>query len=288
MTKFICTIAGANFAAAGLGQATPIWTPAALGTDLLAFFDADDTTSMELNGNNELISIQPSQGTSFTLVNQYSAAAKAKLLPAAWNGGPCIEFTPGSGGVTGSVLIGEGPTNETGCSVFVVAERGEQLDLTGTSIRPMVRLPGPRVNGLWQSAHVGFWRPTLDTTQTAMTAGQHQGTRAANAEVSGWGIGQRHIGYAAFSAAQIAARIDGGAPATGGSWYDVASTKWSLGGMDNANNTQTGYRLKAFLAMRGVPSDGLRQKIEGYLAWTTGLRTNLAGDHPYYNDGPYV
>ena len=277
----------------GQGPYHPIYDPvAALGSKLLGFFDARDTDLLTLDGSNN-VDVWNSAVGGIAATPLYTSGAQRAVWDAdGWDGYlPCVNLSAGSGGVTGSVLRGTGPTNDAGMIAFVVAERGTQLDGASTRFRPIISLPVALESGVRQVGHVGVWAPSQDAAQTSASAGQFTSAGFSNnSNVTPFGVGAKALIEGSFpNSDNIKARLNGGIQGAAKSYYDVPSsptTAWCLGGFNAVDGAFAGKLASAIVVKASITTDE-RQSIEGYLAWSWGLQASLPIDHPYRNDGPY-
>jgi len=287
--KISITIPGADFSATGI-VSQDIYDPiTALGTDLMAFFDAEDASTITVASGK--VTSWASRVGSLTLSN-YDAAYKPDYLVDGWGTGiPAVDFSAGAG-VTGTVLTNtSGPVNDAGMSVFAVVKRGTQLDGSSSSMRPVMQLPVALKSAVRQQGLLGVWRPTTSPTQDYATAGQFTGSSfSSNSNVQGFASGGKGLLYGEFpNTDAIKARLNGGLPGPTKIYYDVANAStWSMGGQRNVADESFDGSVFMVLVVKGVPSDAVRQKIEGYCMWRAGIEAQLPIAHPYYRDGPYV
>lgn len=59
-----------------------------------------------------------------------------------------------------------------------------------------------------------------------------------------------------------------------------------LGFYNGGGNNAVGYAIHEIIICDAVPSETVRQKLEGYLAWKWGIEANLPVDHPYKAAAP--
>jgi len=242
-------------------SAVAAWTPAELGADLALWLDADDASTITLNGST--VSQWSDKSGNGRNATQATAGNQPTYTASGLNGKPVITF-PGSG--QGFVL-----TNGVGLprDMFSVSRGfGYLYTANTTSERLFFFATG---SGLyWASAvgsPAGITIPTRDSTSTFIEGYTAQG-----------------LNFSVF--------LNGTTANTG-----TVSSAWT----NNNNFTQIGLQWGATTSIptwtgimseivwtNNVMSTTDRQKLEGYLAWKWGLVANLPSNHPYKNFPPTV
>lgn len=282
-------ISGADFGPAGLGPHKELWTPLELGSNLLMWLYPTDLASMTIAGT-DVTAMTSKDSSAFVFTNQSGGAVKPQYDATAFNGKPGLTFSPSTGGLTGSVLQGTGPLNDAGMMGFATVKRTAQLDGAGIAVRPIMSAPVALVSAIRQNAYVTFWRPTADAPQTLVSAGQHTGLPNSDSSLAAFGLNESRLVQGEFSNAAplCQVRVDGAVnPGLPAGYFNVAATKYFVGGANNANDGQTGFILHQALWTKPLDQT-TRQKVEGYMAWTAGLQANLPASHPYKHNGPFA
>ena len=266
------------------------WTPAELGADLALWLDAEDTSTITLNGTT-VAQWNDKSGNNYHM-SQATGALQPRYVAAGMNGKPTLNnedgrylqrgTTPMFRNVPGATIVavyqptlplaGAAPN---GMVVFVnngASAGGTLLGLTPT--------PSPGTSGTYSIAGRRLDADVFQTVSspTSLTANPVVwvgNADYANAQANTWLNGTADIAGAAFQTAGNTSDTDS---------LGIGVFSRPGGGLDTYDNT----RLSEVLLINATLSTTNRQKLEGYLAWKWGLEANLPAGHPYKTTPPTV
>ena len=257
-----------------------MWDPSELGADLALWLDANDASTITLNGSN--VSQWDDKSGNNHHVIQATSSAQPTYQPTGFVGKPTVYFDD-----TDDVLA---------CATTNVSSLG---DLFYGAAFEMV-------------SDTGLWRPIVGTNTSENSASG--GTlllqkMSSRSEVGIHDTGRVDTGstYAVQVTDILAPRIAtvgraGGTLGNGGtitvtatgpsqpSYLTQATQTWATG--ENTTRIQIGGRQQSGVSWSNSNisevivcntdlSTDDRQKLEGYLAWKWGLTANLPSNHPY-------
>ena len=248
------------------------WTPADLGADLALWLDADDASTITLNGSN--VSQWSDKSGNARHVLQAAASGQPTFVSNGLNGKPTITFDG-----AGDILLNQnaGSVGVTNISMFMVTRyvtgSGEDLAM-----------------GIGQTGQLGgiraFYRNNGSTTQGFAGWGRDAPASSLSTDIGG----VHHIFEAVHpNSATVNLFRDGvagtGNPYTlsGGGTVPVTFNGFSIGSLQGPSvvtyysNIQTSEVIISYTALSTTD----RQKLEGYLAWKWGLTYALPNGHPY-------
>ena len=236
-------------------SAPALWTPAALGAALSLWFDADDASTITLNGST--VSQQRDKSGNNSHVSQSTAGLQPDYLAADLNGKAGIDFylNKGLNTTTSNPVVG--------FVITVIKARNATWNNFHTMLES--RTSQARIGGIRQNRDTGFHFNVYPSAIWEDGASKTISTSGFNT------INSPHI--IAFTSAS-----GRGNPITGvvmGN-YDTTS---SAGG--------SGVQYET-IALSTAPSTDDRQKLEGYLAWKWGTVASLPAGHPYKLVAPTV
>lgn len=236
----------------GAGTGAPAaWTPAALGADLALWLDADDASTITLQGGggtgpggSDHVSQWSDKSGNDNHVVQATASSQPIYTTAGLNGRPVLTFS-------GAQRLNSISTTLLGDTVAAVSQRSG-----GT--QPVFEVSPTSSRGYLGNA-VGFqthneYRANGGTTVTSVFP-----TTLLNVPALSVATDRR-------TATDISYAIGHGTPGF---------------------LPLTGY-ISEIVSTETILSTENRQKLEGYLAWKWGLEANLPIDHPYKNTPPTV
>jgi hypothetical protein len=260
-----------------------LWTPAALGSLLALWLDADDSSTITLNGST-VSQWDDKSGNNFHL-SQANAALQPRYVAAGMNGKPALNNEDGR-----YLQRGTTPMFRNVAGATIVAVYQPTLPLTGAVANGMVVF-------VQSGATAGGTRLGLTPTPSPGTAGTYSiaGRRldadnfatvssptALTSDPVVW------VGNADYAIAQANTWLNGTADIAGAAFQTAGSTSdtdslgialfsRSTGGLDPYDNT----RLSEVLLISGLLAPTTRQKLEGYLAHKWRLIANLPTNHPF-------
>lgn len=258
--------------------AAPVpWTPAQISSVLRVWLDADDASTITLNGLN-VSQWRDKSG----LGNHYSQVVSAFQMGYSTNrvnGRAAVEADVG-----GEYMSGAASTalNGSGMSVMVVAQ--QNASPPSSLDRILVR-----DNSLW----VGSWFLDINSASRPNTAsvvfGDGSSWALRGTSATAYGTGTRLVGATVTAGGSATTYVDGTASAaTSQSWANFTGAI-TLGHSGGGSQMFLGPICEA-LIMVDVLSQSDREKLEGYLAhrwWASGANP-LPGGHPYKSSPPTV
>jgi hypothetical protein len=255
------------------------WTPAALGTNLALWLDADDASTITLNGS-DVAQWNDKSGNDYHVV-QGTASLQPRYEAAGMNGKPALNNEDG-----GFLLRGTTPMfrNVDGATIVAVYRATFPLAGGAAANGMLVAVNGGAITGATRlsltttGARHSFGGRRLDadgytvvTSPTSLTADPTiwmGNADFANAQANTWLNGTADIAGAAFQAAGNTSDTNS---------FGIGLFNRFSGGLDTYDNTH----VSEVLFIDATLSTDDRQKLEGYLAHKWGLTYALPNDHPY-------
>lgn len=276
-----------------LSQARPIanapaeWTPADLGASLALWLDADDSSTITLDGSN-VSQWDDKSGNGFHL-SQSSAASQPLYEATGMNSKPALNNLTGRYMARGTTPMFR---NVNGATIVAVYQA--TLPLAGGISNGMTMF----VNSGGSGGPTRFaltTEPSPGTAGTYSVAGRRLDADSYATVSSSTSLTANPIiwmGNADYANAQANTWLDGAPDIVNAAFQTAGSTSNtdSLGiglfsNVDGSLDTYDNTRMGEVLLINATMSTEDRQKLEGYLAWKWGLAENLPADHPYRVDG---
>lgn len=237
------------------------WTPFALGSALLAFWDAQVLSSFTFNTTNvaswtdQKASIVASQGTG-SIQPSYSATS--------FNGGPGVTFD-------GFRWLSWG----TGMYAATNIEMAGALSLTDNATRTVFGGGGGCLQ--W------YYGAVSSNTAPALNKELVVGLGTSSAVIA---PATAHIASAAYDGATCSFSVNGGTINTASSSNSITTQQTAIG-----VNGASGFReyfsgTIGTLLVTTILNTTNRNLRDGYLAWHTGLQASLPVGHPYKSAAP--
>jgi hypothetical protein len=264
------------------------WTPADLGDSLALWLDADDASTITLNGT-DVVQWDDKSGNGRN-ASQPTASFQPTYLATGFNGKPTLQ-TDGSdalelgvtslgknvGGLT-CAMVGLHPAGVT-----FTSNANELFISTGTnsaSTRFAVT-PNPSTSAI---NHYGIAGRRLD-------ADGYTTVSSSTASLANRGNPWIRIAQRAYSDGVANHWTDGTQDMTNevvgtqgaGNTSDTDSLRTVL--FNGVSSLPNGSQLSEIVLTHSTMTTDDRQKLEGYLAWKWGLEANLPNNHPYRVDG---
>lgn len=229
------------------------WNPAQLGASLALWLDADDSSTITLNGSN--VAQWSDKSGNDRHATQATAANQPAYLATGFNGKPTLTWDGNDDAMLMSMSL---PV--TDLNLFAVADP----------------------NGVAQNSYI---MDIANVRRIFATNGQMFSSSWLPAVAPITTGGQRIYGFTTGPANQIV-YSDGTAVSTIAAV--PAAVVDGVVGLGN-RNSGTAFGLNGEMSevvfVSGTLSDTDRQRLEGYLAWKWGLAETLPNDHPYRVDG---
>jgi len=236
------------------------WTPAELGADLALWLDADDASTITLNGSNV------SQWDDKSGNDRHAAQATAADQPAYTTGGldgkPVLTFAGGGDGFT--LASGVGVPRD----MFVVSRGSSYLFSANTATERLVYVP---------NSSALFWSTATGQPSNITVPGRSHTTY----HVEGYHATGSSYEVVIDGASALSGSISGGW--TNDNEFTQIGLQWAA---QTGVPSWTGEIAEIIWTDKSLPNFD-RQKLEGYLAWKWGLAENLPNDHPYRVGGSF-
>jgi hypothetical protein len=260
------------------------WTPTELGSTLAVWLDADDSSTITLNGST--VSQWRDKSGNLRHVSQTTATNQPTRTLNGLGGRTVVTFdgadwlfnaNPGAmlrnvaGGTVAAVV------NYTNISEIRIPVTTQTL--TPTSVRGGLRALTSGLDSLFRR---------LDS-EPAGTA-----TFPVVAYTNGTSV--IHVGRADYTAGTTATFVNGTAGGTGtlpsaGNTSNTDSETLLVGGTSNNDGVSIFFAMLGFVGEVVYTNTALstanRQRLEGYLAWKWGLVANLPATHPFKTTPPH-
>jgi hypothetical protein len=246
------------------------WTPAQLGASLALWLDADDASTIMLNGST--VSQWNDKSGNARNVLQATAANQPAYNTTGINSKPALVFDGVNDTLKSTANLGISGTQTF--SIFAV----HAFSWASARVALAFGTSG-RYHHMASTASNQYWTGYDGGTQVATYTPSAPATpymigieRTGNTGAS-WNVFQNGSALALTAGNNVGVSLTNG-PVSVGAYTD---------GTLAANLT-----AGEFIIVSGTLSTGDRQKLEGYLAWKWGLQANLPADHPYKTTPPTV
>ena len=240
-----------------------LWRPADLGASLALWLDADDASTITLNGST--VSQWDDKSGNGRNVSQATAANQPTYTLNGLNGKPVLTFD----GIDDFMSV---PDFNNAVSLALIGSGGGAAAPLISGAAPELFSPAWNTNG----ASIQY-RGRTEITVRQVNFG------AAPNDFS--------IGFISLDAANSEVRLsgNGGAQTSFSQTINSADTTINTLGRDFLGAQQfANGRIAEIVVASSLLSTGNRQKLEGYLAWKWGLEANLPAGHPFKNTPPTV
>ena len=257
------------------------WTPSQLGSNLAVWLDADDSSTITLNGST--VSQWRDKSVNARHLSQANAANQPTRTLNALNGGTALTFSGNQW--LFSLAVSGLLRNVAGGSLTVVTNYTNAIQQ---------RFAASVLNSLSTSRVAVFLQPTslLAGGGRRVDSDAFTAALSATAYTNGTSVIQSlSLNFAENINSQF---VNGSAAGTstfsgGGNSSDTAALSLAVGCSTadgiSAGNLMAGLVSEVVLT-QGVLSTLDRQRLEGYLAHRWGLTANLPTDHPFKNTAP--
>jgi len=265
-----------------------LWTPAELGASLALWLDADDASTITLNGST--VSQWRDKSGNGNHVSNATAATQPAYLTTGWNGKPTVNFTSaGQDFLHKSDVSNFAPTSDfTIASAFEFLETNKSWDMiAGWRTIPQNYSSDngvPILQGMEMFSQIGFHYTDVEPTRIKVDVTTRLGKKIATISRSG---GNNGNGGAATVTSTGFSQATYETNATQ-SWTSMSSTGFQVGGRQQHFANWGNKYVSEVVGCNTKLSTADRQRIEGYLAWKWGLTANLPSNHPYKIVPPYA
>ena len=251
------------------------WTPADLGSDLVVWFDANDASTITLNG--ATVSQWSDKSINLRNITQATTANQPTFLATGLNSKPAISFDGTNDRLLGSI---PGLANQQNIGFFSVSQ---------TTVRKNAVLLGSGGFGGTASIRWGLFGQGSNTIDGLGWAGPNSSVTLGNGSPIPVGTPMQSSYIKTPSQWEIL--LDGTSIAT------VADTSFPTGTFNLivGSESNSGYFANAvaseIIITRNALSSTNRQRIEGYLAhkwWGSGASNTLPAGHPFKSNPPQI
>ena len=239
-----------------------LWTPAALGSSLALWLDANDASTITLNGST--VSQWRDKSGNARHVAQSTAANQPTYTANGLNGKPVLTFD-GAQRMAASFSVAEPYENW-----FV-------LQINGTPATYIFR------DGIDETAN----RVSMVVTNNSLSIASENGANLSTGTGFSFPYGSPLIIGGRYNGSSSSIFVNGTVVATGTAGT-VTTNGLTIGGRYNGSSLNvTGFYAEHILT-NGVLSTTDHQTLEGYLMHKCGLIANLPSDHPFRFTPPYI
>lgn len=264
----------------GVAPKDILWTPAQL-TSLALWLDAEDTSSLMLNGST--VSQWNDKSGNGNHVSNATASTQPTYLATGYNGKPTLSFTS----TNLEFLFKDGVVNFSAqndltiAAVFEFFQPAQFWDMiAGWRSAPNSSGGGrgvPILQGMNQDAQIGYHNTDLVDSRIKVDVTSRLGKKIATLGRSGGTIGNggsATVTCTGFS--QATYQTD--ATQT---WISDNATGFQIGGRQQGGTQYGDKYISEVIGLNAKLNDSDRQKLEGYMAWKWGLEAELPAGHPY-------
>lgn len=252
--------------AMGQGGGPTLWTPALVSTAL--WLDASDASTLSVDMSDGVSQWDDKSGNG-RHVGQSTAGNRPALHASAHNGLDIIRFD----GSNDALSFLSAFAQESG-QTFIIAGNTTSL---GSSWRVFLERTPANVNtaALYIGTVSADYRPSVYWASSQRAT---WGSAVQRAAITQWALAT------SGGSATAETRVDGGTAVTASF---SASTLADWASVGNASVQQIAMDVYEIVCVVS-PSSGLRERIEGYLAWKWNMVSNLPIGHPYKSAPPTV
>jgi hypothetical protein len=265
-----------------------LWTPAQLGSALALWLDADDASTITLNGTD--VAEWADKSGNGNHVSNGDAATQPPYLATGWNGKPTVSFTQ-----TGQeFLFKSGVSNFESDEDFTLAgafqfnEFARSWDMIA-GWRNTANSSGsaggvPVLQGMATSQEIGYHNTDQVDIRIAVAVTTRLGKKIATISRSGGTNGNNGAATVTCTGFSQPTYITNDTQ----TWNSAAATGFQIGGRQQSA-TQYGNKYVSEVVGCNVKlPDYEREKLEGYLAHKWGVANDLPAAHPYKSAAPTV
>ena len=254
----------------------PLWTPERIAT--AQWLDADDAATLTLDGSGNVETWLDKSGNA-RHADIPAPVSGISVQNAALNGLDVVHF----GGTTEALDFPSVGISGADHRLLICVAR-PRINQQGTSI---MMLGGASVSGGGIAENGQAWRVRQDSS-TANLRIEIQGSGyTSNLEFLGAGV--YAVSLAGGTLADHVLWKNGiGEPATGAASVETVDSNNSIGGSTSIGDPGFDGDIAEYVLIKGTIDDGIRQKLEGYLAHKWGLAASLSAEHPYKNAAPII
>jgi hypothetical protein len=259
----------------------PTWTPSALGSDLVLWLDADDASTITLNGST--VSQWRDKSGNAKHAVQATASLQPQYLATEFNGKPTLKFD-----ATDDVFFIENTAANASGNFFIgaafnfVTTVGSWLMIAG--FRPAANSSGlgqPILQRIGSDQRIGYHNTDIAATTIDVAVTTLTGNKIATLGRTGGTAGN------GGTATVTATGASGNYLTTGTqTWTSIAGTNFQIAGRQQVGTAFSEKNISELILCNRNLTPLERQQYEGYLAWKWGLVADLPADHPYKNVAP--
>ena len=266
-----------------------LWTPAQLGSALALWLDADDASTITLNGT-DVAEWADKSGNGNHVINA-TAATQPAYLATGWNGKPTVSFT-----LAGQeFLFKAGVSNFAANNDFTIASAFEffQTDNAWDMIAGWRSAPNsstspnggvPILQGMSRNQQIGYHNTDLADTRIAVFVTTRPGKKIATISRSGGTNGDGGAATVTSTGFSESTYITNGTQG----FSSAAATGFQVGGRQQSGTGWGDKYISEVVGCNVKLPDYEREKLEGYLAHKWGVANDLPAAHPYKSAAPTV
>jgi len=258
------TLAG-SIKSANKGFALALWTPVQLGASLALWLDANDTSTITLNGS--MVSQWADKSGNGRNVSQATATSQPAYDTVAFNSKPALVFD----GVNDWIRRAGQVFDPSNSNLFLAIEYRNAVKTLQSVVASDVSGSSPY---LYLQADSGALKGYGGNYVSAGT----------------YSLNQREITQISrLATGNIELYRSGTLTGSGAAGIATVNDGFTFGLLGSGSfGTFAAMAIAETVVVSGVLSTDNRQKLEGYLAWKWGLQANLPVGHPYKNTPPTV
>jgi hypothetical protein len=267
-----------------------LWRPDELGADLALWLDAEDTSTITLNGST--VSQWDDKSGNGRNASQATASFQPTYLATGFNGKPTLQQTDGNDFLEfGVTSLGRNVSGMT-CAIVGVHPAGQTFNNNTNEIF----ISSGASSGSTRFATTP--NPSASTADRYAIAGRrldsdsYETVSSSTDSLANRGNPWIRVAQRAYSAGVANHWTDGTQDLTNGTFgtqtagntSDTDSLRSDL--FRGVASQPTGSQLSEIVLTHSTMTNDDRQKLEGYLAWKWGLEANLPAGHPYKSTPP--
>jgi len=263
--------------------AATAWTPAQLGSALALWLDADDASTITLNGSN--VSQWSDKSGKGKHAVQATASLQPQYLATAFNNKPTLKFD-----ATDDVFFIENTSANASGDFFIgaafnfVTTAGTWLMIAG--FRPAVATPAsgqPILQRMEGFSRIGYHHTDIAATSVDVAVTTLTGNKIATLGRTGGTAGNGGTATVTVTGAS------GNYLSTGTqTWTSTAGTNFQIAGRQQSATAFSEKNISELILCNRNLTTLERQQYEGYLAHKWGLVADLPADHPFKLTPPTV
>ncbi len=257
------------------------WTPADLGASLALWLDADDASTITLNG--ATVSQWSDKSGNAKHAVQATASLQPQYLATGFNNKPTLKFD-----ATDDVFFIANTSADASGDFFIgaafdfVTTVGIYLMIAGfRNAVNTISVGQPVLQRIHNESRIGYHNTDVATDTVNVAVTTLTGNKIATLGRNGGTLGN------GGTATVTATGASGNYLSTGTqTWSSTAGTNFQIAGRQQAATAFSEKNISELILCNRNLTTLERQQYEGYLAWKWGLEADLPADHPYKSTPP--